>query len=62
MGQAREIAGGSAQLDRQVPAFYVSQITKPLEDRLEIGPTPRPVSAWNRIPTRQRRPDGGAAG
>src|SRR5439155_22930487 len=35
--QTREIAGGRAQLDRQVPAFYVSQIAKPLEDRPEIG-------------------------
>jgi hypothetical protein len=37
MGQTRQIAAGSAHLDHQVLAFDVSQIAKPLEDRLEIG-------------------------
>src|SRR5262245_43951999 len=41
MAQTCEIACGSAQLNRQIPAFH-SQIAKPLEDRFEKGvPTSR---------------------
>ena len=36
LGQTREIPSGRAHLDYHVPAFYVSQLAKTLEDRVEV--------------------------